>query len=1091
VTSDQGAPLELANVYIQEMNISVVSDSSGRYSINIPAERVRGQAATLRVRRIGFVAVSMPITISAGTQTHDFALKMDVNRLSDVIITGVSAGTEQKKVPFAVTQLNTADMPVPSSNALAQLQGKVPGAQIVMPSGQPGQAPAIVLRGPKSLNADGRSQGPLIIVDGIIMSGGTQDLNPLDIESIEVVKGAAGSSLYGSRAGAGVIQITTKSGRNAAAGLRFNVRNESGFSDNQGAYPYATRHFLMMDERNQRFCVVVTNQPACSRTIDFEEEALRINENGGDFALTPATLERDYGIGKAPGSRQELKGLFMVNQWPRRYDPIEQVATAGMYNQVNADMQGRFGNTGFYVSGSYQLDEGSIKLLEGDRRASARMNLDQRIGEQWNVQLATTYSRRSSYPSLSFFQVTRVPAGVDLMRRDRFGRLFIRSNPLNQGEQNANPLYAANASYGLSEFDRFLGSVITRYTPFEWLDFEMLAAMDRDRSNGLSMNDRGFRATGESRATAAEGAIAGSSNAGLSYNLGLTGTARHTFGSDLVASMIGRWTYEQEDNEGLSASGDALAVPGLRDLDIATGNFNIGSSESSVRSMGISGGLHLEFRDRYIFDGSYRVDGSSLFGEDQRWHPYPRGSFAWRVSDEPFWPFVESVNDLKLRASVGQAGGHPNFSAQYETFSIGAGGLVSAANLGNRDLKPQLTTETEYGVDVELFSRVGLNVTYARDITQDQIMEVPPSVASGYSNQWKNAGTVENRTWEFSANIPIITSRDLNWSSRVSWDQTRSWITELGVPEFNQTTSSSTFKYRVGEQIGTIYGKMFITNCSQLPAPFDGMCGPGQEWQRNDEGYVVWVGAGNTPGEGITKNLWQAERPGCLVGGVPVNVTGANVCQSVGGVVNSPWGLPTTHWGMLTVIRDSTATPVLQALGNTLPDYRITLSQTFEWKRLSAYGLVDRSHGNKLMNEELHWSLGDFNVRDEDQTGKSVEAAKPIGYYWRAPAPDGAGVGGFYDVLGANNFTVEDGSYTKIRELSVSYEIGELPGISGIGDWSITLTGKNLYTWTKFKGWDPEVGTGGGNLGTAAVNAVATYQYPQRRTFSFTLNSRF
>jgi len=254
----------------------------------------------------------------------------------------------------------------------------------------------------------------------------------------------------------------------------------------------------------------------------------------------------------------------------------------------------------------------------------------------------------------------------------------------------------------------------------------------------------------------------------------------------------------------------------------------------------------------------------------------------------------------------------------------------------------------------------------------------------------------------------------------------------------------------------------------------------------------VWVGAGNTPREGVTKNLWQTSRGGCVVRDTArTTITGEVACRAANGVVNNPWGLPTTHWGMLTVTRDSTATPVFKKLGNTLPDFRLTMSHNVDWKRLSFYGLVDRSQGNRLMNQELHWSLGDFMVREQDQSGKTVETAKPIGYYWRAPQPDnGAGVGGFYDVLGSNNHTVEDGSYTKIREASISYDIGRLPGI-GRGEWSFTLTGRNLYTFTKFKGWDPEVGIDSGNLDSSALNAVAAYQYPPRRTFSFTVNSRF
>jgi hypothetical protein len=262
------------------------------------------------------------------------------------------------------------------------------------------------------------------------------------------------------------------------------------------------------------------------------------------------------------------------------------------------------------------------------------------------------------------------------------------------------------------------------------------------------------------------------------------------------------------------------------------------------------------------------------------------------------------------------------------------------------------------------------------------------------------------------------------------------------------------------------------------------------EWTRNNEGYIVWVGAGNTAQDGITKNLWQAVLPGCIKNGAALNVTGEVDCKKQGGTVNAPWGQPQVHWGMLTVLRDSTASAVLKPLGNTLPDFRVGFSQNLQWRRINLYGLVDVSVGNKLMNEEIHWSLGDFMVDEEDQAGKSVEDAKPIGYYWRAPNPEnGAGVGGFYDVLGSNTHTVQSGTYTKIREISLTYNLGKVRGIAG--EWNVSAIGRNLYTFTNFRGWDPEVGITGGNLNSSALNAVAAYQYPPRRSFTLTLGSRF
>ncbi|HUF26060.1 MAG TPA: SusC/RagA family TonB-linked outer membrane protein [Gemmatimonadaceae bacterium] len=1089
VTTEQGAALDLVNVHITEMNISVVTDDQGRYSITIPAERVRGQGVVLRVRRIGYTAQTRPIVISAGTQSHDFSLRADVNRLSEIVVTGVSAGTEKAKVPFAVTTLSADDLPAPSANALTQLQARVPGAQIVMPSGRPGVAPAIVIRGPKSLNANGRSQGPLIIVDGVILDGGTQDLNPLDIESIEIVKGAAGSSIYGSRAGSGVIQITTRSGRNAAPGVRFNVRNEMGFSNLQGRYPYSRNTMLMFDETGRNVCVTVSNQPACSRVVDFEAEALRINEQGGDFALQPLPFTQDYGISATP-PRPHLKGLFQINKWPTYYDPVEAAATAGLYNTANVDMSGRFGNTGFFASVSHLSEEGSIAYLKGAQRMSGRVNLDHQIGEHWNLALNTYYARRLTFQDGQFFRLTRTPPSVNLLRRDAQGRLFIRSNPLNQGGQNFNPLYWHEAQEQESHSDRYLGSATARYTPLDWLEFQGQASIDRSRDNFWTLRDRGFRHTSQSSVN--EGAMFTGAGSDLSFNLGAMGTARREIGNDLRTALNVRYTYEQQDSESISASGASIAVPGLRDLDNTTTSFNVGSGTSSIRAIGASVGGDLEYKDRYIFQTVYRYDGSSLFGENERWHPYYRASFAWRVAEEPFWPFVDAVNELKLRTSIGTAGGRPSFAAQYETVSVGAGGVITGANLGNRDLKPEVTTETEIGLDAEILGRFGVDLTYAHAITRDQIFLVPQSVSTGFANRWLNAGTLDGKTWELALNLPLITRRDVSWNSRISWDRTRTYITELGVPEFFQTSSSSTFKFAEGELLGTIYGKTFMTQCSQLPAAFRNQCGPGQEFQQNDEGWLVWVGAGNTPGQGITDNLWQSVRPGCIVGGVPnTSIIGEVACLDAGGVVNNPWGSPEVHWGMLMPIRDSTGAAQLLAVGNTLPDYRLAFSHTVQYKRLSAFALIDRSHGNKLMNQELHWSLGDFMVEEQDQGGKTVATAKPLGYYWRAARPENSnGVGGFYDVLGSNNHTVEDGSYTKIRELSLTYDVGSVP-VVGFGDWSLTLTGRNLYTWTKFKGWDPEVGTSGGNLNSSALNAVAGFQYPPRRTFTFTVNTRF
>jgi len=476
-----------------------------------------------------------------------------------------------------VTSVDATDMPVPGSNALTSLQGKVPGAQITMPSGRPGTAPAVLMRGVKSINASGRSQGPLMIVDGIILNGSAQDINPQDIESIEIVKGAAASSVYGARAAAGVIQITTKTGKGGPQGVKFNVRAEYGLNDVQSEYPYAQRHMLMMDETNTRFCIKQTGLPACSRTVDFEEEARRINDVAGAFALSPYNFERDAGIGLAL-TKPELRGLFQVNPWPKRYNPMATTVTNNPYANTNIDVIGRLGGTAIFGSVSNLSHQGAIKFLDGYRRNSVRANVDQAVGDEWTMQLGTAYTRGTQYRDGEWFRLTRVPAGVDLMRRDSQGRLFIRSNPLNQGQQNENPLYDNENLEGKNDQDRFLGSFTTRWSPLSWLEFDAIAAYDRRRTSGYTLTDRGFRVTAVGQNNNNLGSLGQTNTGDQSYNLGINGTARQTnaFGMrDLAMRYNVRYGYDQQDAEfngttNNPVGGNTLAVPGLNSLDNVT-----------------------------------------------------------------------------------------------------------------------------------------------------------------------------------------------------------------------------------------------------------------------------------------------------------------------------------------------------------------------------------------------------------------------------------------------------------------------------------------------------------------------------------------
>ena len=207
--------------------------------------------------------------------------------------------------------------------------------------------------------------------------------------------------------------------------------------------------------------------------------------------------------------------------------------------------------------------------------------------------------------------------------------------------------------------------------------------------------------------------------------------------------------------------------------------------------------------------------------------------------------------------------------------------------------------------------------------------------------------------------------------------------------------------------------------------------------------------------------------------------------------MNAPWGISETSWGIPTVLRDSTATPLWAPLGNTMPDYRVTMSQSVTRHRLSVYALLDISVRNRVFNSERRWSYGDFMTREQDQDAATPETVKPIGYYWRGFNP-GAGVGGFYADNKASNRTVEDGSYRKLREAQIAYELPRLSFVAG--QWSVALVGRNLYTWTRYSGWDPEGGyaprSSNGSPNSAAITTGGLFTYPSTRTFTFAVHGR-
>jgi TonB-linked SusC/RagA family outer membrane protein len=1076
VTAESGQPLEAVQVFIDELKLGGQTTNAGTYSVTVPAARVSGQTATMKVRAIGYRPETFAITLRPGQAiTKDFVLRVDVNRLSEVVVTGSIEGTERANVPFAVGRLAQEDMPVPAANPMNALQGKVPGMRIAQAGGAPGTTPEIMMRGPTSINADGRSQSPLIIVDGVIMRvGNLTEIGGLDIESVEVVKGAAGASLYGTTAANGVMIIKTKRGGNQD-GVRFNVRSEYGFNDmNSLVYGMPLNHHIQLSETGKRFCVLTTNLAPCSRTLDWMSEIMRVNAINTDTTRTTQNAQWN-----APGSGGELQNVYQANIWPNQYyNTFAQIATQNPTSILSVDATGRAGSTRFFVSGGYTNESGGLRDFEGQQQVRGRVNLDYeaRSNLLFSVSTLIDQARTDETPAQFGALLRGAPPGTNARAVDSLGRaILIGSSSGLRGTGNGagGLLYRAQNSIEYRESQRVLANMTMTYFPADWVTIEALGSYDSRTRLSTDARPKGYRTTAFSSGTNFGNMSLSNLNSDA-INGSVSLTLRKQLTSNIASKFNLKGLYDESNSASNASSGQQFVVKDVFTLSNTATNFSTSSSENKTVNMGAVAGANVDIKGKYILDGTYRYDGSSLFGAGNRWAPFGRISGVWRMSEEPFFK-IPQVSDARFRISRGTAGNTPRFTAQYETYSCSATGC-SLGQAGNSKLKPETTTEIEMGLDFTLFERLGIEITKSDNVTRDQMINAPTPSSLGFTNQWINGGSLANHTYEVAISLPVITRRDLQWNMRMSWDRTRTYIEDLKIPDYNtgfflmsDNADSVNNGYPLN-RFGNIWGRSFYHTCKDLPASVQDRCGDGKEFQTNDKGWLVWVGAGNTWRDGITKNLWQTKLP----------------------AASSPWNYA-LNYGMPIVNRPlrgekGEGVGTRSVVGNTLPSFRLSYNSTITYKKATLYALFDGTYGHYIYNEGEQWGLFDMNSSDFDQQFRTVETAKPIGYNWRVGPPEHVGVGGFYDLLGANNYSVENGSYVKLRELSFTYKVGP---IAGVGDWTFGLVGRNMKTWTSYSGYDPETGISGGQTGSGLILQQDSFDFPTLRTFTFSFSTRF
>jgi TonB-linked SusC/RagA family outer membrane protein len=1050
VVGRQGEPLGGAIVAISELGIAVATTTSGSYTLTVAPGKTSGQTVTLRVRYIGYKPEARQITLTPGTQTVDVELKSDPMQLDAVVVTGVAEATEAKNLTFAVGHVDASQLnQVPAVSALGSLEGKVAGVRVIQANGAPGGEPTIRLRGSTGLTSPSSCNtqpcpstsvpGPLIVVDGTITHYSLADISPQDIERVEVVKGAAASSLYGSNAADGVIQIFTKRGDRLADGkLVVTVRNEYGQSFRPKLIPTAHAHAYLSADH--------AYTDASGNTV------LK-----GDFIDAAGVL---VGVGGVPHLKPDAIADVPYSTYPHpvNFDVQGDLLTHGPYYTNYVSVGQRRGNLNYNVSFENTKQEGVMLLLKGYNRQNFRLNLDQALTPRLDLSAGAFFGKSNNNsvaqgPGSPFFVTGFLEPYINLFAPNPDGTPY--SAYISHQQPNAqNPLYTLANEKINTDRKRYSAYGKASYRLTDWLSLEGHYNYDYEASNYSDVTPKGFlSATG----VAGSGSLIRTDSGGREFNTGVavTGVRSFRLGSLSVRNTT-KAAYEYEDQTATNFTLTANKFTVVNTPEFSAVDFSQlspGSSDATIRSKNYYVVSGFNVSDRYLVDGLVRRDGSSLFGSESRWQTYYRASGAYRLSQDLH---IKGIDELKLRASYGTAGLRPTFDAQYETYSV-VGGIPAKHTLGNTALKPARSAELELGGNVDFLSRFSLEYSYSRKETKDQILLVPLSSATGYLNQWQNAATLLGKTHELSLGVVLADRPEFSWRLNIAADRTRQTITQLNTAPFlvgpggyggnNDVTQD--FKIAAGETFGVFYGTKIVRTFAELcddPAKKLAGCGPGKTYDpanyiRNEDGYLVPLATYHTINEAIIFYV-------------------------------DPAGNKTVK------------------IGDVNPDFNASFTTNLRYKGFSLYALVDWVQGGNIYNGTRQWAFGTSSTdRSFDQSGKPAvnctgttdpthcpysTGKKPTVYY---AVP-------FYNGINPIDFFVENGTYVKIKEVNVSYAFSrsQLEGLHlGLNNLRVGVIGHNLFTFTKYSGYDPEVA---GLTGDSFSFRWDGFSYPNFRTFT-------
>jgi TonB-linked SusC/RagA family outer membrane protein len=978
-------------VTVKNTNFATATATNGSFVLNA---NLQPGSYTVQFTGVGFRTREERLQVgSASSYTVNAELVNDATGLDEVIVTGTNVGTTKRQLGNFISSVSAEDLTKgASTNALQALQGKTAGAQIIQNSGDPAGGISVRLRGISSINS---SSEPLYIVDGIIVNNATNrvtntsyggdnfvgsigqnrlvDINPADIERIEVLNGAAAAAIYGSRANAGVIQIFTKKGRTGAPQVTFST------------------NFMVNSLRKK---VAVNHAPT-------------------KFGGTPDELTQDI--------ISVVAGALPTNTTPvTRYDYNDYIFRTALGTDNNVSVSGGSEQTKYYLSAAYLKNQGIIKNTDY-QRYSVRANIDQHFNKWLSASVGINYvnSDADEKPDGNSFYspinaINIIGNFHDIWRRDAVGNLMA------VGERGrVNPVSIIEDFKQRQITNRILANATLKINPFKNFNINYTLGLDNYSQKGTTFFppyaynvNSAFFGGGETQ----NGYASAASNEFFQINHDLSASYQFDITDDLISVTQAGYSVQYERNQYLLASGRGLA-PAVQTVGGASTILPPSDSRSEISISGVYLQQNFKFKNNLFLTGAIRVDGSSVFGEDQRNQVYGKASGSYVISGTEFWQ-SSWWNLFKIRAAYGQSGNLTGIGA-YDRFNnynltpyLGRTALFSSTQLANENVKPEGQEELEFGTDLGFLNdRIGVQFNYYIKKVKSLLLSRVIAPTTGFTSLLDNIGSLENKGIELVLTVNPVRNKDLNWNITAIYNRNRNKAVDIGQQlALFSTNAGAPVAIIEGQPIGIFYGTFFA---------------------RNPDGSM----------------LVKGEIPQ-IAKGTQTSVLSYTVDT------NDP---PATG-----------ATTLRKIVGDPNPDYTGSLVNELSYKNFDLRIQLDAVQGVDVWNADwrTRQGVGNGEVAEQEHLGKL-----PRGY-----------ISGVYAV---EEWRVDDGSFVKLREVALSYRFGRLKGLN---DLTITASGRNLISFDNYKGYDPEVNSGGQSTLLRGIDFGST---PIPRTFSIGLSAKF